>query len=852
MKCTIMIGVLLAGALSAAPARPQQTPPGDAGAGPPDVGGSWCRILTPPGQPEGAYAANTWPRGVVPYVFVNVTPAQQQIALAAMAEIEGVCNVDFIPRTTETNYIIINAHLYANSSFVGMVGGAQAVNISAWPMRFIIVHELGHALGLWHEQQRPDRDSYVTINLGNVLAGFGPNFTIPAGVTAFGPYDFDSVMHYPRHLWTGNGLETITVLPAYQAFRFLCGLPNHLSNGDIWVLTQLYGGRRPPRVFELVAPAHRTAVGNAWMPVFEWTASELADSYQLVADDHPSFASPEISVALNGTSYAAPALLPAGRVFFWKVTAVNATGQTLAWPQTVRCFYTETGAPSVLYVDDSAPAGGNGAAWATPMRDLQDALALADCSGGLVAEVRVGQGVYKPDRGTGDRGTSFPLVGGLTVLGGYAGINAPDPNARDPELYVTTLTGDLAGDDLPGFINYAENSLHVLLGEGLDQAAVLDGLTITGGNADGGPGITSGSGGGVYASDAPIHLERCRIVANSAALMGGGILAFEGSTIEAHDCTFEGNRQVAPVEAFAFSGGGALYQQGSSATLERCMFGANSAFDGAAVCMAGSAGTIRDCLFENNAARHWGGAVGALNTVGRGLCTIDRCIFTGNSVANVPLVGGYGGAVANHGYPSVLSNCLFTGNTAAFAGGGLSNGWGGTATLRNCTFVGNAAPPGLGGAIYNTVLISGGGTSTLSGANCVVRANTSGQIVSTGGTATTVTYSNVEGGFPGTGNIAIDPLFLNPASGNYRLGALSPCVDAGSNLTVPAGVALDLDGNPRFVDDPCAPNTGVPGGAGGPAIVDMGAYERQLCYPDCNGTIADFGCFQTKFVLGCP
>jgi len=80
-----------------------------------------------------------------------------------------------------------------------------------------------------------------------------------------------------------------------------------------------------------------------------------------------------------------------------------------------------------------------------------------------------------------------------------------------------------------------------------------------------------------------------------------------------------------------------------------------------------------------------------------------------------------------------------------------------------------------------------------------------------------VTYSNVEGGYPGTGNIDADPLFLG-APDDLHLGPGSPCIDAANGPEAPE---LDLDGNPR-IDDPDSPNTGV-----GPPWADMGAYEYQ-------------------------
>ena len=68
----------------------------------------------------------------------------------------------------------------------------------------------------------------------------------------------------------------------------------------------------------------------------------------------------------------------------------------------------------------------------------------------------------------------------------------------------------------------------------------------------------------------------------------------------------------------------------------------------------------------------------------------------------------------------------------------------------------------------------------------------------------------------------VDPLFVNPALGNFRLSqGSSPLVDAGNTNLFPSGITTDLDGNPRFVDMPLVPDTGV----GAPPIVDMGAYE---------------------------
>jgi hypothetical protein len=96
---------------------------------------------------------------------------------------------------------------------------------------------------------------------------------------------------------------------------------------------------------------------------------------------------------------------------------------------------------------------------------------------------------------------------------------------------------------------------------------------------------------------------------------------------------------------------------------------------------------------------------------------------------------------------------------------------------------------------------------------------------------TTVSYSNVQGGHAGAGNIDADPVF---ADADYRLGSGSPCIDAGDNTAVTE--PTDLDGNPRLLDDGCTDDTGNP--PDDAPYVDMGAYEFQCCSCDLNGDCA--------------
>ena len=139
-------------------------------------------------------------------------------------------------------------------------------------------------------------------------------------------------------------------------------------------------------------------------------------------------------------------------------------------------------ASSVLYVDvngsDPTP---DGSSWCNGFSDLQDALDVAFAGD----QIRVADGTYTPDRGTGDRETSFQLVSGVTLYGGYAGCGAPDPDRRAIAAYETILSGDVGGDDEPGFANRIDNSYHVVAAYSVDDTAILDGFTVSGGYASG-------------------------------------------------------------------------------------------------------------------------------------------------------------------------------------------------------------------------------------------------------------------------------------------------------------------------------------------------------------------------------
>ena len=234
--------------------------------------------------------------------------------------------------------------------------------------------------------------------------------------------------------------------------------------------------------------------------------------------------------------------------------------------------------------------------------------------------------------------------------------------------------------------------------------------------------------------------------------------------------------------------------------------------------LVGSSPTITNCIVVGNTGL--GGGMENDNSSP----TVINCIFSDNTATN-------GGGMKNRDSNPVVINCLFIDNFAGW-GGGMDNG-SSNPIIINCTFFGNDAIIN-GGAIYSS-------SSTPTVTNSVVWGNVGGgsQIAEAIAGSTTVTYSDVEGGFPGSTNIDADPLFVDPVNGDFRLLPTSPGIDAANNIAVPAGITTDLDGNPRFVDDPVTPDCQqAPGTCGDPPVVDMGAFELQVapaCPWDCDG-----------------
>uniref|UniRef100_A0A8C6UAK3 Metalloendopeptidase n=1 Tax=Neogobius melanostomus TaxID=47308 RepID=A0A8C6UAK3_9GOBI len=188
-----------------------------------------------------------WPEGVIPYVISgNFTGSQRAIFRQAMRHWEKHTCVTFIERTQEESYIVFTYRPCGCCSYVGRRGGGpQAISIGKNCDKFgIVVHELGHVIGFWHEHTRPDRDEHVSIIRDNIQPGQEYNFLKmePGEVDSLGEvYDFDSIMHYARNTFS-RGIFLDTILPRYDVngVRPPIGQRTRLSKGDIAQARKLY------------------------------------------------------------------------------------------------------------------------------------------------------------------------------------------------------------------------------------------------------------------------------------------------------------------------------------------------------------------------------------------------------------------------------------------------------------------------------------------------------------------------------------------------------------------------------------------------------------------------------------
>jgi len=340
----------------------------------------------------------------------------------------------------------------------------------------------------------------------------------------------------------------------------------------------------------------------------------------------------------------------------------------------VDIFLANLSTPIIHYVKSDATGANNGSSWTDAYTNLQ--LALSAASSG--DEIWVAAGTYIPVSSI-ERHHSFFLKNGVAIYGGFTGTETLRTQ-RNPAANVTILSGDIgiAGDN-------SDNSYHVVVGSNVENTTVLDGFTITAGNANGDSSFNFDEGGGMYNSNSNPSLANL-IFSSNSAISGGGMYNYYSSP-SLLNVTFNANTST-------YSGGG-IYSDHSSLNLINAIFDSNIATGtdispswGGGVMSVFSTLSIKNSTFTGNSAFEGGG----INNNNSSTSDLKNVTFFGNSAQ-------VGGAINNHSLLNLTNNTI-SNNTGFSNSGGVYNA--GTMNYENTIIANN-----IGYDCYNESDING-------------------------------------------------------------------------------------------------------------------------------------------------
>lgn len=479
----------------------------------------------------------------------------------------------------------------------------------------------------------------------------------------------------------------------------------------------------------------------------------------------------------------------------------------------------------VYYV---TPGGsGDGSTWETAFEDLQTAIDYASSGD----EIWVRRGTYrptsKPHGGSTSREKHFSLRSGVSVYGGFVGSETAR-NQRDFSKNKTILSGDIG---TPG--DNSDNCYHVFyhpLGSVIGSDTMLNGFTITSGNANGN--ATHSYGGGMLNTGITPVIKNCTFTLNFA-VKGGGVYNISDNSPTFRSCLF--------IDNFA-EYGGSIYNYYADAIISDCSFSREDLgwfFDiptdtnvyGLEIYNYHSDPTISSCSINGIQYR----SENAHATIyGQGIYNhYSNPTIVDSSFMNIFYSLSSGGGIYNFHSSPVLTNCLFVHNNI-FGQGGVMYNKSSSPTLNNCTFAENLVFGPWDGSPIASVMFNSSSFPVFT--NCILWPEPDGwqMIANEDGSTTTFSNSNISGsggsgsgwdtdlGTDGGGNIDQDPLYIrnptilnpgviasyyNPNHGDLHLRSSSPCIDTGDNGVI--SISKDIDGEARIIN----------------SIVDMGADE---------------------------